>query len=490
LPEEIAVTSRLGLNPKTCTLALAGGTLLLHAAPAAANGRFPQSNQIVFSPTDPDLIVLRTTYGILPSHDHGATWQFLCEDAIGVGLSTLADPTLGLTQNNSLLAGVSLGMNVSADTGCNWKCIGGQLQGQVIVDLAVRPDSPASAVAITGTYFAPPDSGQEMTNSTVFETDDDGVTWAALGTPIDPRVLVETVDVTQTDPNRLYVSGVRGYGLERTASLFVSKDKGQTWTEWQLPPAKFDPTTEDSIFIGGVDPTNADRVYLRSSALPMGGRSRLTVVTLASDGTPTFTGARSFDAGMAFLGLTGELLGFALSQDGSRVYIGSTQDGLWSAQASDLAFEKTSSIDVQCLATRGAELWACSSAVSGFIAGVSTDGGKTFTSKLPLIGTLSGPIACAPDPAGAACGQQANASQCSGPYKSFCDSFSCQEPTLGQPGDAAPEADASRGDGSSHGVANSASSSCDLTAPGRGGAAGIGATFALIGLALQRRRRR
>jgi Sortilin, neurotensin receptor 3, len=481
------VKSRFGLDPKTCSLCLAAGAMLLHAAPAAANGRFPQANQIVFSPTNPDLVVLRTTYGILPSHDHGATWQFLCEDALGVGPSALADPPLGLTQDDSLVAGVGLGLNVSPDTGCNWKCIGGPLAGEAIADLAVRPDAPSGAVAITRTYVPAPDSGQEVTHSQVFETNDNGVTWTAVGTPIDPTVVVETVDVSKTDPNRLYVSGARGFGATRTALLFMSKNKGTTWTEWRLPPGQFDPATEDSIFIGAVDPTNADRVYLRSSALPTSGQSRLTVVTFAADGTMTFVGPHVFDAGTAFLGLTGQMLGLALSEDGSKVYIGSVEDGLWRANASDLAFQKVSSLQVQCLATRGAELWACSSAVSGFVAGVSTDEGKTFTSKLPLIGTLTGPIACAPDPAGAACGQQSNASVCGAAYQSLCAAYTCQQPTV--PGDAGSAGDASRADGSSHAVASSTSSSCGL-APGRGGAAAVGAAFALIGLAMQRRRRR
>jgi hypothetical protein len=463
-------------------LALGGGAILLHAAPAAANGRFPQSNQIVFSPTNPDFIVLRTTYGILPSRDHGKTWGFLCEDAIGVGPSTLADPSIGLTQNNALLAGVGLGLDVSADTGCNWSCIGGPLAGQSIVDLAVRPDTPTSAVAITGTYITVADSGQEQTYSQIFETNDNGMTWTPLGMPIDPTVVVETVDVAKTDPNRLYVSGVRGYGSARTALLFMSKDKGATWTEVDMPATRFDPTTEDSIFIGAVDPTNADRVYLRSSAQPMGGQSRLTVVNFADGGSPTFDGAHTFDAGMAFLGLTGQMLGLAVSEDGSKIYIGSVEDGLWSADTSDLAFHKVSPIIVQCLATHGSELWACSAAVSGFVAGVSTDGGKTFTSKLPLVGTLTGPISCAPNPlGGAACGQKTNSSQCGTPFQTFCNTNSCQEPTL-SPADASPGNDAA------HSGTNG-TSSCDLAAPGQGGAAGVGAVFALVGLALQRRRR-
>jgi hypothetical protein len=478
------VKKRLRPTLKTCSLALASGAIFLHSSPAAANGRFPAADQIVFSPTDPNLVVLRTTYGILPSHDDGATWQYICEEAAGVSPTAIIDPPLGLTTNNSLLAGTGFGLSVSPDTGCNWNCIGGGLANQVIVDLAVRPDSPSSAVAITGTFVPQPDSGQEISDSQIFETVDNGVTWAPIGSPIDPEVVVQTVDVAKTDPNRLYVSGNRGYGAARTASLFVSTDKGTTWIEWPLPASQFDPTTEDSIFIGGVDPVNADRLYIRSSAQLTGGQSRLTVVTLAADGTPAFTGGHAFDAGTSF-GLTGEMLGFALSEDGSRIYIGSQEDGLWSGLASDLAFQKVSSIAVQCLATRGTELWACSSAVSGFIAGVSTDEGKTFTSKLPLVGSLSGPIACAPSATQVACGQTSNASQCGSYYQTFCDDFTCDAVP---PGDAAVPADASRGDGAVH--PGPASSSCDLAAPGQGEAAGLGAGFALLGFALHRRRRR
>jgi hypothetical protein len=471
--------------------ALAGGALLLSSAPAAANGRFPAANQIVFSPADPDLVVLRTSYGILPSRDDGKTWQYLCEETIGVGTSTLADPAIGLTHNGSLLAGVALGLNVSPDVGCNWNCIGGPLAGQLITDLAVRPDAPSSAVAITGSFVVQADSGQELNYSQVFETNDDGVSWAALGTPIDPGVLVTTVDVTKTDPNRLYVSGTRGYGSARTASLFVSTDKGQHWNEVPFRPGQFDPAAEDEIFIGGVDPTNADRVYVRSSALATGGQSRLTAVTLAADGTPTFSAGHVFDAGAAFLGLTGQMLGFALSPDGSKVYIGSQEDGLWVAETSDLAFKKTSSKGIQCLATRGNELWACSAAVDGFVAGVSTDDGKTFTAKLPLIGALAGPIACSPNASQFACGQQANASQCGTYYDAFCQSYTCGfSEDASAPGDASQAGDASQVHPVHRVTTSGSSSSCDLAVVGGGGAAGLGAGFALAGLALHRRRKR
>jgi hypothetical protein len=446
-------------------LASAAGALVLSlAAPADANGRFPASNQIVFSPTDPNLIVLRTSYGLLPSHDDGVSWRYVCEDALGLGPTAKEDPAIGLTEHNALIAGVSVGLDVSADVGCNWSCIGGPLAGQGIADIAVRPDAPAGAVALTRSYQVAADSAIPIISSQVFETTNEGATWTAISVPFDPEVTVATIDVAKTDPNRLYVSGTRNFGTARTASLFVSTDKGATWVELVLPPAQFDPSTEDSIYIGAVDPNDADRVYIRSSGLLTGGRSRLTVFTRAADGSAKFATAYLFDVA-AQQGLSGELLGFALSPDGSKVYVGSQESGLWVGSAADLKFHKTSSIIVQCLATHGRELWACSAAVSGFIAGVSTDDGATFTAKLPLIGALAGPIACTPNPKRAACGTMANSSQCVAAYASFCAGEMCGPPP-GPP----------------------ARSSCDIGLVGGSGTAVFGAAGALLALTLRRRR--
>ncbi len=310
--------------------------VLLLTLPAAANGRFPASNQMVFSSTDKNLIVLRTSYGILPSHDNGATWGFICEDALALSAVAPQDPSIGLTQNNSLIAGVPSGLNVSPDVGCNWNCLKDQgLAGQNIADIAVRPDTPSSAVAITATNL-PTDGAQALILSQVYQTTDNGMTWATLGAPIDPLVTVTTIDVTKTDPNRIYVTGTRGFGAARTASLFVSANNGEKWTEYSLPAAQYDWMTEDTIYIGAVDPTDADRVYLRSSGLPTGGRSRLTVFQGAPGGTPTFTTAHIFDVGPATSGeITGELLGLAVSSDGSKIYVGTKEDGLWEASTTD-----------------------------------------------------------------------------------------------------------------------------------------------------------
>jgi hypothetical protein len=374
-------------------LAVATAALVLAvSSPAAANGRFPASNQLVFSPSDPNLVVLRTTFGILISHDDGTTWTWLCEDVLGLPPTSNEDPSLGLTANNTMIAGISHGLDVSPDVGCNWAFAGGGLGNQLVKDVVVRPDAPHTALAITSTFSA--DGGADGGagyGQQVFASTDDGTTFAPSGAPIDPAAIVTTVEVAKSDPQRLYVSAFRGIGATRTASLFVSTDAGGHWTE---RPSPLDPANESAVYIAAVDPTNADRVYLRSEGL-----SRLFV-----------TG----DAGKTYqipVTLKGQMLGFALSPDGSKVYVGSKEDGLLMATSASLAFTQTSTVRVQCLAARGSELWACSDEPSGFIAGVSQNDGQSFTAKLHLNG-IDGTVACAADAAAAVCN--------GAPYQSLC----------------------------------------------------------------------
>jgi hypothetical protein len=415
---------RVGL-PSTVASAVAVVLTLTFDAPCRANGRFPSANQLAFAPADSDFIVLRTTYGILPSHDNGATWGYICEDVLGLGPGAEIDPVITVTANDSLIAGDIAGLNVSADNGCNWTCQGGPLATLPVVDVAIRPDSPHSAVALTSA-FEVSDSAAYNIDSRVFETRDDGVMWTQIGSPLPNDLVAATIEVTKTDAARLYVSGMRGRGSTASAWLYVSMDGGSMWQGTQLPPSVFDPSREMGVYIGGVDPTNASRLYLRSRSSPLatGGRSRLTVVDVATSGTPAFQSVHSLEAG-AGLDMTGEMLGFAISPDGSKLYVGTEEDGLWAALSSALIFQKKSSIAVGCLATRGGELWACSTAASGFVVGISSDDGATFTPKLSRVGALTGPIACAANASGAGCNASQNGSLCGDAWGAFCQTVPC-----------------------------------------------------------------
>jgi hypothetical protein len=471
--------------------------VLMQTGPVFGNGRFPAANQIVFSPSDPNLVVARTTYAVLPSDDNGTTWTYLCEDALGLPSTAYQDPALGLTANNALVAGLSMptaGIDVSTDLGCDWNCIGGALAGQSVVDVVVRADNPHVVLALTST-FLPADAGGG-TFSQVFQSVDDGAAWTAIGVPVDADVRVQTLDVTKLDPHRIYVSGTRGFGSTRTASLFISADDAQHWTE--SPLAQFDGSIEDSIYIGAVDPADAARVYVRSSAAPAGGQSRLFVT---GDSGQSFQVAEQFQVPPPSLGIAaaGEILGFALSPDGTKIYAGTKEAGLFVASKTDMSFVKTSSIHVQCLAARGAELWACSDEVSGFVVGVSTDDGATFTAKLPAITSLSGPIACAgATPAGSlACGATVNGSQCLNSFHLFCQTDDPRGRCGGNPIDGGSAMDAGGGGGAADaggqpvaasGSARSSSCGCALTGRQRENAAGFLAWCAAAALGLRRRR--
>jgi hypothetical protein len=382
---------------------------------ARANGRFPAANQISLSPSDPDLLVVRATYGLLQSSDHGAHWTFLCEEALGLPPGADYDPAIGLTASESLVVGLidPPGLEISPDTGCNWSCLGGALDDEAIADIAVRPDAPHSVVALTSTGYVDDAGGGE--HSQVFESTDDGQHFEPLGTAIDPAVLVTTIEVATSDPQRLYVSGGRGFGPTRTAALFVSMDQGTTWVERTAP---IDLAYESAIYIGGVDPVDADRVYLRTGGIGTSGlgHSRLLVTTNAGE---------SFQI---VLELSGQMLGFTLSPDGSEIYAGSVEDGLFAGDRSSLAFVHRSTIHVECLAAHANELWACADQASGFFVGLSTDNGATFTAKLQRAG-VEAPIACASQGAASvACGADANAAQCAGaPFAQLCMTVGCEQ---------------------------------------------------------------
>src|ERR1700677_273630 len=79
------------------------------AAPARANGRYPASSQLAVSPKDPSVMLVRATYGLLPSFDGGKTWSWVCEEA--VGYDSEEDPTMAFTSDGTLLAGLFEGLS-------------------------------------------------------------------------------------------------------------------------------------------------------------------------------------------------------------------------------------------------------------------------------------------------------------------------------------------------------------------------------------------
>ena len=348
---------------------------VLAAKPAAANGRFPESNAIFFSSTDDQIIVARTTFGFLVSHDRGATFDWVCEQALP--LQNAEDPMVALTPAGKVIATTFSGVSVSQNGGCDWAFVGGDLDKQVFIDLAANPNDAKDVVVFASSYDKQLEDGGIVFTSKIWETKNEGADFTPIGTPLDPTLLGYTVDVTKTDPDRMYLSALRNPGPMAHGYILTSKNHGTSFTETEVTFQN----GERGVFIGGVDPTNADRIYVRTS----NGSDKPGRLLFSDDGAATF---KPIYTGQ------GPLLGFALSADGSRVYVGGPKDGVQVANTSDHVFTQKSKVEIQCLASASDGLWACSNERNGFIVALSKDEGATFQKPTHFC-DIKGPLACA-----------------------------------------------------------------------------------------------
>jgi len=320
------------------------------------------------------VVILRTTFGEVVSRDRGKTWDWICERS--VGLAGVEDPMYSVTPDGTLISSTFQGLSISNDRGCSFHFAGGELKDLVFIDLTSRSSTPGTVMALASSYAGTDAAMASIFKTTLFETTDQGRSFTAVTSAFDPALLGETVDVTDSDPDRIYITAARNPGTAVKAAFLTSKDHGKTFAEYNLPLVG----DERAVFIAGVDPTNADRVYVRTSNAT-DKPSRLLV---------------SDDAGKSFKAIftgAGALAGFALSADGKRVWVGGPKDGLRVASTADFQWELRATIEVGCLKLASDGLWACSSEKSGFVAGVSTDDGATFQPKLHFC-DIRGPLEC------------------------------------------------------------------------------------------------
>ena len=344
---------------------------------AEAAAGLPSASAIAVDPHDGRTLYARTTFGLLATHDAGGTWNWICDKAIGQ--TDTEEPSWLVTPTGALVGSTTGGLAVSRDGGCTFAFSGGPM-AHVFVDIALRP-STNEIVAIAST----PSTGGVAFDNHLHVSKDDAQTFTVFGGPIEPTLSLQSVGLAPSDPARLYVSGVRGEGENRSAAVLVSYDAGMSWTERKVTLEQ----NETMPLVAGVDPKNADRLYVRTAA-ELSGRSRI----LASD-----------DAGKTWRGVfeaTAPRLGFALGDGGAKVFVGSP-DGVSFAPAATLAFAKGSASGAGCLALSGERLWSCGAEKSGFFLGVSPNGGRSFDAKLYL-DDLKGPLSCMTEtPATKAC---------------------------------------------------------------------------------------
>lgn len=349
---------------------------------ARANGRFPETNHVYVSPTDPNEIIVRVSFGLLISRDRGATFDWVCEQVLGV--TGIEDPMYGYLKGGGLVASSFQGIIASRDRACSWPLVAsaGPL---VFIDLTQRAAQRDRVLALESSYDTQDDAGALLFKNQVWESTDDAVTFRPLGPRLDPSLLGYTIDIAPSDPSRVYLSATRNPGTAPTGVLLVSRNAGTTWEELPFPLEG----TERAPFIAAVDPSNPDRLYVRTT----NGTDKPGRLLLSDDAGKTF---RTIFQGES------DLKGFSLTPDGSKVYVGGSKGGLHVASTTDFAFRKISDVEVQCVTATADDLWVCSNESSGFIVAHSKDEAASYE-RVTHFTDIRGPLDCPPVPPFDAC---------------------------------------------------------------------------------------
>jgi len=428
---------------------------------AFANGRFPEANAYFFSPKDPAFVLLRTTFGVLVSKDRGGTWDWVCDGALG--LIGSEDPMFQITTRGTILGSTFSGVTISSDDACTFTLARGSVADLVFVDLAARPSAPDRVVAMASTYAGQDANLAILYETNLWETSDHGRSFARITpTTLERSLVGQTLDVAPSDADRLYVSAVRSPEQpNRVGFVLTSKDRGKSFVQREFSLIG----SETAPFLSGVHPTNPDRLYVRT-ANAADKPSRLLV---SDDAGATFR--------TVFSGL-GPLMGIAFNGDHTKVWIGGPLDGVHVASTVDFEFTKTTNLGVQCLAFQPDGLWACAAEKDGFVAGLSTDDGKTFQPRLRMC-EIRGALACAPG--------SSTSFECVLGGKSMRPSLTwpAQSARLGcsaDPNDAGTDPSAAEPPPSDDGCATAASHTTGL--------GGAGLSLAVVAIHLWRRRSR
>ncbi len=344
----------------------------MFATAARANGRFPQAQVIESVPGgDGTVLYMRTTFGILVSHDAGKSWRWICERALGY--QGQWDPPIAVTRDGTLWVGLEDGV-VAVRRDCDAERVP-DMSGQTIKDFATD--------ARGETLWAI--AGRAGEKSALFRRDPGGK-WQRLDAKGLEDLNLLTLDIAPSKNQRIYVSGepyedIRG-------RLYRSDDGGKTFTG-----GPNDLAAQGPFFIAAVDPKDPSRVLVRH--LHTTGSDML----LTKDGGKTFTNVLSMKSAM---------FGFAKSVDGSTYWAASglAEHGIFESTDRGEHFVHVGAHGVLCLhAAAGDRLFVCENTwtLKAPIVALSLDRGKTVET-IAGFGDIAGAVECAPDGgAGAVC---------------------------------------------------------------------------------------
>jgi photosystem II stability/assembly factor-like uncharacterized protein len=268
-------------------------SVLAWCAIAGANGRPPASSTITFQQGNPQHIVAGMTFGVLVSSDGGRTWSWICEAAFPY--AGVYDPDMLDTESGALFATTFKGLKVMRD-GCSFGAVSlanghcdGPKSDPCYANVFLSKVVAGGGSAMYATASSPYDSR-------IYRSADDGHTFDVLSSPGDADEYWQSFAIAPSNPKRIYLAGYRfttqcdahstnagsacrlnsnctgsGTGSAmpkcttvKTFSLFRSDDAGATWSS--LSQANLPMSQSSAITIVGIDPADANQVYVHVSA--------------------------------------------------------------------------------------------------------------------------------------------------------------------------------------------------------------------------------
>src|ERR1700733_1606480 len=182
-------------------------------ANAGANGRPAGTSTINFQQTNDTNVLAGMTFGTVESKDNGATWQWMCEAAVGYG--GLYDPDYAYSRTGKVFATTFNGLTERAD-GCTFAATAAGTT--FISGDALGPDG--------AFYYAASDPA----DSNVYKSTDDGVTFPISAMPGVLGDWWESIRVAPSDATRVYLTGYKLNGQNpKTFLLFKSVDGGVSY---------------------------------------------------------------------------------------------------------------------------------------------------------------------------------------------------------------------------------------------------------------------
>jgi hypothetical protein len=230
---------------------------------AHANGRLPATVSISFRQGHESDVVAGLTFGIAISHDSGATWHWMCDDAIGIAGGPY-DPVYAFTPAGTVFATTLNGL-VEMRDGCSF---GPALSGKTFVS--------ASALGPDGAlyYGAAQTAGTSIrADFKIYKSLDDGKTFPGPqqpDPPTDTNVWWQSIMAAPNSKQTVYLSGFRyipvsagSTDTRRDHLLYRSDDGGTTWTPLSTQQNGMTLAQNSLIHIVGVASDDPKHVYAR-----------------------------------------------------------------------------------------------------------------------------------------------------------------------------------------------------------------------------------